>query len=582
MPILGILTCEILELEFAQLLITDKDIDRITVLENSRSVRMLDELEPAETQNLNRITDFKFFAPDPENRLEVLVQVLELGLHNRKKLLQEGLVEAAHAMGSRVDALLLGYGLCGNALEKPQELLGEAGVPLFIPLDEDHPVDDCIGLLIGGRNRYYAEQCQVAGTFFMIPGWTTHWKRMFELECGNLSLEMAKRLFKDYERSLLISTPIMSLEEMKQNSRAFNELFDLRTEVCKGTLDILHKTWDAAKKFLNSTSNQKHSQTMSDMSGETKTKRFIYPTRGVCPPEIHFKVKKGSLQEIRFVGGGCPGNAQLVARLLEGKPLAEALKYLVGIDCRNGTSCPDQLAAAVTAAKDGSIVPAESFRVHADASDRYRVGLISAVEGNVAILEKLIQPMQACGVDACYCLGNLTGDSAQNKDLIQEIRKHKILAIQGDLDWCYAQGQENKSMPPLEQKDRDWLLRLPQVLSFQMKQKKGIAFFGDYIQRLPDYSDFEPFALEMNMVCGLTNFMQDETVFPALEAMIPQFQVDIIIFSQLKKWGHWHIAGKDFISLGPASGAKGLTWGQLEVEDEMIEFKVMQADYEGG
>jgi len=318
------------------------------------------------------------------------------------------------------------------------------------------------------------------------------------------------------------------------------------------------------------------------MPGETKTKRFIYPTQGVCPPEIHFKVNNGRFEEIRFVGGGCPGNAQLAARLLEGKPLTEALEYLVGIDCRNGTSCPDQLAAAVTAAKNGSLTPAESFRVHADASGRCRVGLISAIEGNHVILQKLIQHMQAGGIEACYCLGNLTGNSAQNKDLIQKIRKHKIIAIQGENDWCYAQGQEKKSMPPLEQKDRDWLLRLPQVLSFQMQGKKGIVFFGDYIQRLPDYSDFEPFALEMNMVCGLTNFMQNETVFPALEAMIPQFQVDIIIFSQLKKWGHWHIAGKDFISLGSASDAKGLSWGQLEVGDEKIEFKIMQAEYEGG
>ena len=318
------------------------------------------------------------------------------------------------------------------------------------------------------------------------------------------------------------------------------------------------------------------------MPGETKPKRFIYPTQGVCPPEIHFKINNGRLEELRFVGGGCPGNAQLVARLLEGKPLTEALKYLAGIDCRNETSCPDQLAAAVTAAKNGRLRPAESFRVHADGCDRFRVGLIGTLEGDHAVLEKLMQHMQACGIEACYCLGNLTGDSDQNKDLIQKLRKHKIFAIQGAADWRYAQGMETKGMPSLEQKDRDWLLRLPQVLSFQLKQKKGVAFFGDYIQRLPDYSDFEPFALEMNMVCGLTNFMQDETVFPALEAMIPQFQVDIIIFSQLRKWGHWHIAGKDFISLGPASDADGLCWGQLDVADGRIEFKVMQTGDEGG
>jgi hypothetical protein len=253
MGILGILTCEILELEFADLLARDKEVGRITVLEDERSAHLIAALESIKKDNLNRITHLKDFIPTAENSLEVLVGVLELALHNRKNTLQQGLLEAALAFGPRVDALMLGYGLCGNAFEKPEELLSDAGVPIFIPMDEDHPVDDCIGLLIGGRERYYGEQCQVAGTFFMIPGWTYHWERMFEQEFGNLSLEMAKRLFKNYERSLFISTPIMSLEEMKQNSKAFNELFGLRTEICQGTLSILQKTWDTAKKYLNST-----------------------------------------------------------------------------------------------------------------------------------------------------------------------------------------------------------------------------------------------------------------------------------------------------------------------------------------
>ena len=123
------------------------------------------------------------------------------------------------------------------------------------------------------------------------------------------------------------------------------------------------------------------------MPGETKTQRFIYPTQGVCPPEIHFKVNNGRLEEIRFVGGGCPGNAQLVARLLEGKPLAEALEYLVGIDCRNGTSCPDQLAAAVTALRaevDHPICRLDHVQIVLDHDDR-----VSRVDESIENSEKL-------------------------------------------------------------------------------------------------------------------------------------------------------------------------------------------------
>ena len=251
MGTLGILSCEILELEFAYLMGTDEQVQRITVLEDERSMRLIETLESMQVHHLQRIRRLEEFVPASDCQLEVLIRVLELALHNRKRTLQQGLQEATHAFGPHVDALLLGYGLCGNALEKPEELLQDAGVPVFIPMDEDHPVDDCVGLIIGGRSHYYGEQCKVAGTFFMIPGWTYHWRRMFAQECGNLSLDLAKRLFKDYKRSLLIPTPVMSEAEMKQNSSDFNQLFGLHQESRPGTLEILMKTWNSAKAFLH-------------------------------------------------------------------------------------------------------------------------------------------------------------------------------------------------------------------------------------------------------------------------------------------------------------------------------------------
>jgi uncharacterized protein (TIGR03905 family) len=312
------------------------------------------------------------------------------------------------------------------------------------------------------------------------------------------------------------------------------------------------------------------------MTAHRKNQRYIYKTQGVCPPEIHFQVVQGYLSEIRFVGGGCPGNARLVTRLLEGRHLDDVLQLVNGIDCRNGTSCPDQLASAIKAVVDGQLSPAASFLLVEDPVPKARIGLIGELTGNAGVLKNIVSAMSQAGVEAVVCLGNLTGESTQNRHTLKSMRKLKIQAIQGQNDWHYANGTETPPFPPLNQEGRDWLIQLPQVLSFLVGGKKCIAFFGDFIQKLPGYSDYEPYALEMNMVCGLTDFMRDETVFPALEAMTPHFQADIVLFSQTRKWGHWYVGGKDFISVGPANGQPSPSWGLLESNSGKIEFSRMR------
>ena len=84
----------------------------------------------------------------------------------------------------------------------------------------------------------------------MIPGWTRHWKGICDSEYGQLSPEMAKMVFAHYERSLLVTTPVLAEEAMRQNIKEFNQLFGFRTDVRSGTLDILQRTWDAAKASL--------------------------------------------------------------------------------------------------------------------------------------------------------------------------------------------------------------------------------------------------------------------------------------------------------------------------------------------
>lgn len=75
----------------------------------------------------------------------------------------------------------------------------------------------------------------------------------------------------------------------------------------------------------------------------------IYKTQGTCSRAIEFEVKNGVLTKCAF-SGGCPGNTQGVAKLAVGRNAKDVIAALKGIQCRNGTSCPDQLARALEAA----------------------------------------------------------------------------------------------------------------------------------------------------------------------------------------------------------------------------------------
>ncbi len=74
---------------------------------------------------------------------------------------------------------------------------------------------------------------------------------------------------------------------------------------------------------------------------------YTYKPHGVCSRKITFDLDKGTVTNVRFEGG-CSGNTQGVARLIEGMNAEEAIRRLQGIRCGfKPTSCPDQLATAL-------------------------------------------------------------------------------------------------------------------------------------------------------------------------------------------------------------------------------------------
>jgi len=74
---------------------------------------------------------------------------------------------------------------------------------------------------------------------------------------------------------------------------------------------------------------------------------YTYRTKGTCSQGIQFEIVDNKVHNVQFIGG-CSGNTQGVARLIEGMDVNEAISRIDGIHCGpRPTSCPDQLAKAL-------------------------------------------------------------------------------------------------------------------------------------------------------------------------------------------------------------------------------------------
>lgn len=75
--------------------------------------------------------------------------------------------------------------------------------------------------------------------------------------------------------------------------------------------------------------------------------KLEFTPSNVCSSRITFDISQGIVSDVHFFGG-CNGNLQGIARLIEGMRAEDVIARLKGIRCgSNFTSCPDQLSSAL-------------------------------------------------------------------------------------------------------------------------------------------------------------------------------------------------------------------------------------------
>ena len=77
------------------------------------------------------------------------------------------------------------------------------------------------------------------------------------------------------------------------------------------------------------------------------SKEFSFANKGTCSKQTNFVLNDDHTIESMEVIGGCNGNLKGICSIVRGMKAEEVIARCQGIQCRNGTSCPDQLAKAL-------------------------------------------------------------------------------------------------------------------------------------------------------------------------------------------------------------------------------------------
>lgn len=80
--------------------------------------------------------------------------------------------------------------------------------------------------------------------------------------------------------------------------------------------------------------------------------RYKYKPIGVCSKEFVIDIDNNKVTNLKVIGG-CPGNTLGISVLIKNMEIDTAISKLRGIKCGlKSTSCPDQIARALTSIKE--------------------------------------------------------------------------------------------------------------------------------------------------------------------------------------------------------------------------------------
>lgn len=168
---------------------------------------------------------------------------LEQGLHRFPEKLRGELQAAID--NACCDILLLGYGLCSNALVG----LSANNCSLVLPLAED-----CISLFLGSATAYLDEFQKEPGTYYFTKGWIEAKNDPYQEYFQSLekwgeeeALWIARETMKNYRRAACINTGCYDIAEYYAYTCQFADFFGMKAEIINSSIkffdEMLQGDW---------------------------------------------------------------------------------------------------------------------------------------------------------------------------------------------------------------------------------------------------------------------------------------------------------------------------------------------------
>jgi len=174
-------------------------------------------------------------------------QTLDFGLHTNPETLKDTLQAAIDSIAGNIDTIILGYGLCSQAVVG----LKSEKCRLVIP-----KVDDCIAIFLGSDAEYRKQHQIVPGTYYLTKGWIESASSPFDEYEGMVNKygevrarRLMGKILKNYKRLAFINTgKSADLAKYHDHSKMIADKFELQYEELQGSdyliKKMLYGPWD--------------------------------------------------------------------------------------------------------------------------------------------------------------------------------------------------------------------------------------------------------------------------------------------------------------------------------------------------